>query len=118
MQYIHSVKTLPSQQAIQSVSVYSNQFDQKDFDFQTLLISLKETIFRNSFMIESDHYLWASTRGRDYLDNPKLFAQAPLTHVCAFIGEIFKNFDIDEINRRLPSHVLQKALIRLNSFCA
>ena len=67
-------------------------------------------------MTEQDNWQWALTRGIDYFEKPQLFAQAPLTYVCAFISEIFKNFEIEEIHRRLPKAVLQQALARLAFF--
>lgn len=113
---IHTLKSLPSKQAIHSVSSYIETFEEENFDFQQLLVSLKETIYKSNFMIEQDNLQWATTRGIDYFANPKLFAQAPLSYVCVFISEVFKNFEIEEINRRLPTLVLKNALQRLKSF--
>lgn len=116
MPHIHTLKPLPSKQAIQNVSSYSELFEDKNSDLQQLLISFKETIYNNNFIVEQDNLLWATTRGVDYFANPKLFAQAPLNYICVFISEIFKNFEIDEIMKRLPASVLQQALQRLKSF--
>jgi len=116
MPQIHTLKFLPSTQAIQSVADYSELFAAESLDFKALLVSLKKTIFSNDFMIAQDNFQWALTRGVDYFNNPKLFAQAPLVYVCAFVSEIFKNFEIEEIHRRLPASVLHQALLRLNGF--
>lgn len=116
MLHLHNTKYLPSIQAIQSVSAYREQLDNTNIDFKKLLISLKETVYKHNFMIEQDNFQWASTRGVDYFSNPKLFEQAPLSYVCAFISEVFKNFSIEEINKRLPKAVLQQALSRLAFF--
>ena len=116
MPHIHTIKFLPSAQAIQSVSGYSEQFDKEDMDFKELLISLKNTVIQSRFISEQDNAHWAVVHGVDYFHNPKLFAQAPLAYVCAFISEMFKNHEIEEISQRLPKSVLKQALQRLKSF--
>ncbi len=116
MPHIHTIKFLPSAQAIQSVSGYYEQFEQQDSDFKALIIALKATAIKSRFIIEQDNAHWATMHGVDYFNNPKLFAQAPLTYVCAFISEMFKHYDVEEIYKRLPVAVLQQALLRLKSF--
>jgi hypothetical protein len=116
MTNIHTLKFLPSTQVIQTISAFSEELEDDRFDFKETLISLKETVLKHGFMNNQDHSIWAVTRGVDYFDNPKLFAQAPLTYVCAFISEIFKRFEIEEIYKRLPKIVLKQALSRLAFF--
>lgn len=117
MPHIHTAKYLPSRQAIQSVALYSEQFNQTELDFNRLVVDLKKTVLETNFMVEQDNSYWATAHGMDYFHNPKLFAQAPLTYVCAFISEMFKGYEIEEIKQRLPVAVLEQALIRLKSFC-
>ena len=116
MPHIHTLKFLPSREAINSISAFNDLLQNENVDFETLLIELKKSVFTNNFMIEQDNWQWLVTRGIDYFENSKLFAQAPLTYVCAFISEIFKNFEVEEINRRLPQAVLHQALARLAFF--
>ena len=114
---IHTIKLLPSTQAIQAVSAYTEQLEDDSFDFTALLISLKNTAFDQGFMIEQDNSHWASTHGRDYFYNPKLFAHAPLVYICVFLSETFKNKEIEEVSANLPAPVLKQALQRLTCFC-
>lgn len=116
MPHIHTIKFLPSAQAIQSVSGYSDKFKQKDMDFKALLTSLKKTVIKSRFISQQDNAHWATVHGVDYFNNPKLFAQAPLAYVCAFISEIFKNNEVEAISQHLPVSVLQLALQRLKFF--
>lgn len=116
MTQIHSLKFLPEQSLINSIASYSDEFMAKDFNYFNVVEKLKATILNNNFMTEQDNWNWAKTRGSDYFHNPKLFALAPLTYVCAFLSEVFKNFDVEQINTLCPANVLQQALLRLKSF--
>lgn len=116
MTNIHSLSILPKQASINSVASFSDEFSKKDFNYPTLLEKMGVVIAKNNFMKEQDNSNWVSTRGSDYLYNPKLFAYAPLTHVCAFLGEAFKAVDTDRVKKSCPANVLQHALTRLKDF--
>jgi hypothetical protein len=116
MSQIHSLTCLPEQGSINSVARFSDYFMEKDFDYLKLIKSLKALILDNNFMVQQDHWHWVKTRGMDYCHNPKLFAYAPLTYVCAFLSELFKNFTVEQIKSSYPADVLRQALLRLKSF--
>lgn len=116
MNNIHTLKFLPSTQVIQNVSAFSVPLANDNLDFEEILVSLKKIVFKHDFISKQDNSRWASLHGSDYLENPKLFAQAPLTYVWAFISEFFKRYEVEEISKRLPKAVLQKALSRLAVF--
>ncbi len=96
MNNIHNLTILPKQQAINSVAALSQDFNSYSTDLSALLTKLKETILESKFMFGQNNSAWMSKRGRDFLANPKLFAYAPLTYICAFLGELFNNFEIKD----------------------
>jgi len=116
MSNVHAISILPNQQSINSIAALSDEFYAKPFDLIVLLAHLKRAIKETEFMDSQDHSIWMATRGCDYIANPKLFAVAPLTYICAFLGELFNNFDIEEIQERIPPQVIEQALLRLNAF--
>lgn len=116
MTNIHCLTMLPEQSKINNVASVNQDFSKKDFKYLELLKKLKGVIVANNFLLDQDNSKWVKTRGCDYLHNPKLFAYAPLTHVCAFLSEICKHNDPDRIKLRYPEPVLRQALSRLNHF--
>ena len=116
MNNVHNLRILPNQQAINSVAALSQELNSDAFNLSAFLIKLKETIIKSKFMSGQDNAIWMSTRGHDFMANPKLFACAPLTCICAFLGEIFHKFDTKEIQEQIPYTVIESALVRLNDF--
>lgn len=116
MNNVHNLRILPNQQAINSVAALSREFNSDAFNLSVFLIKLQETIIESEFMSGQDNAIWMSTRGNDFLANPKLFIYAPLTYICAFLGEIFHKFDIKEIQEQIPQPAIEQALARLNDF--
>lgn len=116
MHNIHKLSNLPCQNTINSIALLGQQFTSKQLQFDHLLIQLEAIMNDSKFMIEQDNSIWMSKRGRDFFNNPKLFAQAPLTYVCAFLSELFKNFDAENIESRVNPAVLHQALKRLQDF--
>lgn len=116
MTNIHCLTMLPEQSVINNVAKVNQDFTKKDVNYVELLKKLKRVVISNRFLLEQDNSVWARTRGCDYLYNPKLFAYAPLTHVCAFISELCKHHEPERIKRRCPEPVLRHALSRLNHF--
>ena len=116
MDNIHNLKILPEQQAINSVAALSREFHSDSLDLSTSLTKLKETITESRFMFGQNNAEWMLKRGTDFLANPKLFAYAPLTYICAFLGEIFNNSEINKIQEQIPHSVIQHALARLDDF--
>lgn len=116
MKTIHSINILPNDETIQAIAELSAEFSAKQFDKKILLEHLQEKVLETKFMSKQDHAIWMVARGADFIANPKLFSVAPLTYTCAFIGELFNNHDIDEINQRVPQEVIELALLRLRSF--
>lgn len=116
MHNIHNIAILPKQQVINSMATFSHEFNVKTFNFSLFLKKLKQAFSDMSFMSGQNNALWMSKRGGDFLTNPKLFAVAPLTYICAFLSELFNHYKIDEIERDIPKNVIQHALLRLNDF--
>lgn len=116
MTNIYSLSILPEQSLINSVANFSDEFSKKDFSYPNLIEKLGSVMSKNNFMKDQDNARWVSSRGNDYLHNPKLFAYAPLTHVCAFLGESFKGVDTERVKAACPANVLQHALMRLQHF--
>ncbi|MFT6925432.1 MAG: hypothetical protein ACJAZP_001012 [Psychromonas sp.] len=116
MQNIHSLKHLPSQYAIDLIADYQDQLKQNNLNYQHLLGKLKKDLNRLGFMPNADNQVWMSTRGNDYLTNPRLFNHAPLTCICTVLSEVFKEDDLNELAEQLPKTVLKQALLRLNEF--
>lgn len=116
MKNIHTTKILPNQQAIESIAALSAEFSAKQFDRKVLLKHVKEAVLETKFMSEQDHAIWMTARGADYIANPKLFAAAPLTYICAFLGELFNNLEVEEIEKKVPQEAIEQALLRLKSF--
>ncbi|WP_022941542.1 hypothetical protein [Psychromonas hadalis] len=113
---IHAIEIIPSQAAIDSIAIYRAEFDNESFDYQELLGKLKNVIHELGFMKKHDNAQWMQQRGGDYLTNPKLFCNAPLTHLCAFLGELFNKYELDELQEKLAPHILKCALTRLEQF--
>ncbi|MEH6451718.1 MAG: hypothetical protein V7782_01640 [Psychromonas sp.] len=116
MSNIHSINGLPSQSAIDLIASYRAEFEKTTYDYALLLSKLKQDILKLEFMCQQDNQIWMMRRGRDYLDNPKLFNHAPLTYICVFLGEIFKEEDLNELEEKLTPEILENALIRLYEF--
>lgn len=113
---IHALHSLPSQAAINSIAIYRFEFDRNPFNYTLLLKKLQKTFTELNFMNTQDNAIWMRERGGDYLSNPKLFCQAPLTYLCAFLGEIFKQYDLPELQEKLTPRILKSALTRLAEF--
>lgn len=116
MHNIHSLTILPKQHTINLIADISGDFSKPQINLQDLLIKLKKSIIDSQFMQGYSDAVWMAKRGADFLANPKLFAYAPLTYICVFLGELFNNFEIKEIQERIPKEVIHYALIRLNDF--
>ncbi|WP_019613588.1 hypothetical protein [Psychromonas ossibalaenae] len=116
MTNIHKLAILPNQQSINLLAAFSNEFNSQHFDFTTVLSKLKKTILDSEFMNKHNNATWMATRGQDFLANPKLFASAPLTYICVFLGELFNNAEVAEIQEKISPNVIEHALKRLNDF--
>jgi len=116
MQNIHSLKHLPSQYAIDSIANYQVKLEQNNLNYQQLLGKLQKDLCRLGFMLNADNQIWMLTRGNDYLTNPRLFNNAPLTYICTVLSEVFKEDDLAELAEKLPASALKQALVRLNEF--
>jgi hypothetical protein len=116
MQNIHKISNLPNQKTINSIALLGEKFTSQQLEFPHLLVQLEALIKESKFMRDHDNSLWMTKRGRDFFNNPKLFAQAPLTYVCAFLSELFKSREKEETLAEIPETVLQQALIRLQDF--
>ncbi len=116
MQDIHQLAILPNQKAINSVAALSKLFSANQFEFSTLLSMFKHAVLSSGFMSGQDNSEWMATRGCNYIANPKLFATAPLTYVCVFIGELFNKLELEEIQQRVSAAVIENVLLRLANF--
>jgi len=116
MHNIHKISNLPNQHTINSIALLGHQFTSQKLQFDHLLVKLEALFVDSKFMVGRDNSLWMAKRGRDFFNNPNLFSQAPLTYVCAFLSELFKNTEIDEIELRVEPLVLFQALKRLQDF--
>ncbi|WP_417697398.1 hypothetical protein [Psychromonas sp.] len=116
MSNIHQLNNLPKQATINLIASYKGDFENGCFDYCQLLEKLQDVILRGHFMDQEDNAAWMMHRGHDYLSNPKLFAHAPLTYLCAFLSETFKKNSLNEIERSIPSAVFSAILTRLNDF--
>lgn len=116
MSDIHALNILPSQAAIDSIATYRLEFDKDPFNYTQLLRRLKKTFYELNFMYKYDNANWMREKGRDYLNNPKLFSHAPLTYLCIFLGEMFKTYDLQELQETMNPYILECALIRLQEF--
>lgn len=116
MSNIHQLEILPEKHAINLIASYSQEFEQDSFNYHQLLIKLHNAITHTEFMHSEDNSFWMRHRGCDYLSNPKLFKNAPLTYLCAFLAELFKQLQLQEIARKIPPNILQAALNRLHDF--
>lgn len=113
---IHAIEIIPSQSAINSIALYRSEFENESLDYNALLSKLKNVIHELGFMEKHDNTEWMQQRGNDYLTNPKLFCHAPLTYLCAFLGELFNNYELDELQAKLTPQILECALTRLEAF--
>ena len=116
MSDVHQLNDLPSQSAIDLIANYRTEFDNPIFDYPLLLSKLKLDISKLEFMVQQDNKVWMTRRGNDYLENPKLFDHAPLTYLCAFLGEVFKEEDLNELQQKISPEILENALTRLYEF--
>ncbi|MCP4322795.1 MAG: hypothetical protein GY951_01730 [Psychromonas sp.] len=116
MDNLHTTHILPNQQAIESVASLSNEFSNHQFETEVLLTHLKDRVLETHFMDEQDHAIWMVVRGADFIANPKLFSLAPLTYACVFLGELFNNLEIEQIQQQVPTCVIEQALLRLQTF--
>jgi hypothetical protein len=113
---IHALEIIPSQETIDSIAIYHIEFENESFDYNELLSKLKHVIHELNFMEKHDNAEWMQQRGSDYLTNPKLFAHVPLTYLCAFLGELFKTYELEELQEKLTPQILKCALTRLDHF--
>lgn len=113
---IHTTDILPNQQSINALAALSAEFNTDELDLTALLTNLKATILETKFMDAQDNSFWMATCGCDFIGNPTLFSFAPLTYICVFLGELFNNFEVDEIQEKASIQVIEQALLRLNAF--
>ncbi|MFT6985837.1 MAG: hypothetical protein ACJAT7_001657 [Psychromonas sp.] len=113
---IHTTDILPDQQSINALAAISAEFNVKEFDLTALLTNLKQTVLETKFMDAQDYSFWMERCGCDFIYNPKLFSYAPLTYTCVFLGELFNNFEVDEIQEKASAQVIEQALLRLSAF--
>lgn len=116
MNNVYALHILPTQQAINSIASYHLEFEKEPLDYRTLLGKLKKAIYELDFICKHDNADWLRNRGSDFLANPKLFSQAPLTYLCAFLSEIFKKYDLSELQEKLSPAILKCLLTRLEEF--
>ena len=116
MNDIHKLEILPGAQALASVAAYQNTLSSDLAHYRVQLAELHQTMKSTGFNVPVDAAEWVRERGRDYLHNPKLFENAPLTYVCTLLSELFKNKSIDDISRTIAPATLNTLLARLNSF--
>ncbi|MGJ8582170.1 MAG: hypothetical protein ACSHWR_07660, partial [Psychromonas sp.] len=105
MSNIHHINNLPKQATINLIASYKVDFEKDYFNYHQLLEKLQGVILKGHFMDQEDNAAWMSHRGHDYLANPKLFAHAPLTYLCAFLSETFKKNSLNDIEKSIPSTV-------------
>ncbi|MFO6425315.1 hypothetical protein [Motilimonas sp. KMU-193] len=115
MNDIHKLEILPGSQALASVAAFQNLSSDLN-DYRMQLVDLHQTMIKSGFTISVDAAEWVRERGRDYLHNPKLFENAPLTYVCTLLCELFKSRSIDDISKTISPATLNTMLARLNSF--
>ena len=113
---IHAIEIIPSQAAIDSIAIYRTEFDNKSFNYKKLLKKMKKVIHELKFMKKHDNAKWMRNCGSDYLANPKLFCHAPLTYICAFLGELFNSYELEQLEDKLTPQILKCALTRLDQF--
>lgn len=113
---LHQLDILPEQSTINLIASYSAEFDSDSFNYHQLIEKVNSTILGNDFMTQEDNADWMNHEGYDYIRNPKLFSNAPLTYLCAFLSESFKHSDIQDIERKISPTTLQAILKRLNDF--
>lgn len=116
MTNIHSLTDMPPQYAIDSIANYQYEIELNKQNYTNLLKKLKNDMYCLGFVFEDDNQIWMLRRGNDYLSNPKLFVHTPLTYICIFLTEVFKEKDLNRLATILPPATLQKALQRLNEF--
>lgn len=116
MSNLHQLDILPEQSTINLIASYSVEFEHDGFNYHQLLEKLDLAISCNHFMDKEDNAVWMNYEGNDYLSNPKLFAHAPLTYLCAFLSETFKQSEVNEIETKISPSTLQALLTRLNDF--
>lgn len=116
MQDIHSLNHLPSQYVIDSIANYQSELNKDHLDYKLVLKRFKRDLQRLGFTPESDNQIWMLRRGNDYLANPKLFEHAPLTYLCIFISEVFKEDNLDKLAEKLPATTFKQVLTRLYDF--
>ncbi len=115
MNNIHKVELLPDSQALLCVAAYQTKFDDPA-DYQDVLKQLHNTIHQQGFIAKFDARDWMREQGRDYLSNPKLFENAPLTYVCAFLSELFKHQNVEKLAKQVKPETLKVVLKRLSAF--
>lgn len=113
---IHAMEIIPSQTSINLIAVYRAEFDNEYLNYHELLENLQDIIHEQGFMDTHDTAEWMQQRGIDYLINPKLFCNAPLTYICAFLGDLFNSNELEYLERKLSPQILKSALTRLEQF--
>lgn len=116
MSNIHELNSLPKQATIHLITAFGAEFEHKDCNYHQLLTKLQKTILTGQFMDQEDNAAWMNHSGIDYLANPKLFAHAPLTYLCAFLSETFKNKTLKQIESNISPNVFKAIIKRLSEF--
>ncbi len=116
MSNIHQLNNLPKQTTINLIASYQGDFEHDNFSYHQLLEKLQNTIICHHVMDQEDNAAWMNHSGNDYLANPKLFANAPLTYLCAFLSEVFKRNKLSQIEKKISPSVFEAILKRLDEF--
>ncbi|RJG49432.1 hypothetical protein [Motilimonas pumila] len=116
MNDIHKLEIIPDNQALISVAAFHNKMSSDLHDYQLQLAKLRKTMQDSGFKVDVDAAAWVKDSGRDYLSNPKLLENAPLTYVCTLLCELFKHKTIEEVSVVVTPTTITKLLTRLNSF--
>lgn len=116
MNDIHKLEILPGAKALASVAAYQNTLSSDLTHYRIQLAELHNTMKHTGFSVPVDAAKWVREHGRDYLHNPKLFENAPLTYVCTLLSELFKTQSLDTISRTIAPSTLNTLLARLHSF--
>ena len=116
MSNLHQLDIIPEKSTINLMATYTADFEDDSFNYHQLLRKLKNTMLICHFMDKEDNAAWMRHQGYDYLSNPKLFSHAPLTYLCAFLSEIFKQLNITDIMKKIPPNTFKAALKRLSEF--
>ncbi|RJG50554.1 hypothetical protein [Motilimonas pumila] len=115
-QFLYQIDVLPCQNSLKDI--YRTLETKPVETLPAPELAKKVSEMKHSLKHFNDHAVksWFTTTGTDYLYNPKLLANAPLTELCALLAHLLNT--LDSAKKRINAQFKAAFLNRLKFFIA